>query len=115
MTFNTNAAQRSSVGVLYTTLTPQTINTMSTNPRKKKTIIIEDLRETAEELKGRNYDVERITHNELMASTGEVYNTGLLRGDYHLLWIATPGDWYVLTPDRRCNTHWQRVTDTESH
>ena len=82
---------------------------MTNNPREKTAIIIEDLRGAAEELKCRRYDVERITHNELMASTGEVYNARLSRGDYDLLWIATPGDWYVRTPDNRCNPHWQRI------
>ena len=26
-----------------------------------------------------------------------------------MLWIATPCDWYVRTPDKRANPHWQRI------
>ena len=82
---------------------------MITESRKKKALVIEDLREADEELESRNYDVTRITHNELMASAGETYNARLPRGEYDLLWISTPGDHYVRTPGKRCNPHWQRI------
>eukprot|EP00974_Lingulodinium_polyedra_P021598 2085856-Lingulodinium_polyedra.AAC.1 len=36
-----------------------------------------------------------------MASTGQEYTTGLLKGEYSFLWISTPSDWYVRTPGNK--------------
>ena len=77
--------------------------------RTLRALVIEDMREACVELRSRGYQCDRITHNELMASTGEEYLGNLLRGDYDMLWIATPCDWCVQTPDKRANPHWQRV------
>ena len=76
---------------------------------KKTALVIEDMREACIELRLHVYTCDRITHNELMASTGQEYTGNLIKGDYNLLWIATPSDWYVRTPDKRANPHWQRI------
>ena len=67
------------------------------------------MREACIELRSKGYTCDRITHNELMASTGQEYTGNLIKGDYNLLWIATPSDWYVRTPDKISNPHWQRI------
>ena len=46
-----------------------------------------------------------------MASQGEIYNTRLLSGEYDLLWVTTPADWFVRTPGKRENPHWRRILD----
>ena len=65
---------------------------------QKAVLVIEDIREACIELRQRGYVCARITHNELMASTGQEYTGKLIKGEYKLLWIATPSDWYVRTP-----------------
>ena len=77
--------------------------------KRLRAIIVEDTREACIALRQKGYDCDRITHNELMASTGEEYTAKLLKGDYDLLWISTPSDWYVRTPGKRTNPHWQRL------
>ena len=66
---------------------------------QKSALVIEDIREACIELRQRGYVCDSITHNELMASTGQEYTGNLIKGDYKLLWIATPSDWYVRTPE----------------
>merc|ERR1712242_58772 len=62
---------------------------------QKAALVIEDIREACIELRQRGYVCDCITHNELMASTGQECTGKLIKGDYNLLWIATPSDWYV--------------------
>ena len=61
--------------------------------------VIEDIREVSIELLEKGYACDRLTHKELMASTGEEYTGSLLRGDYSVLWISTTSDWYVHIPE----------------
>ena len=72
-------------------------------------LIIEDIQCANTALCARNYTCDRITHNELMAVSGEHFGARLHSGIYHLLWICTPCDWYVRTPGKRGNPHWQRL------
>ena len=72
-------------------------------------LVIEDVREACVELRERGYECDRIIHNELMTSAGEEYTGKLQKGDYVLVWISTLADWYVRTPGKRSNPHWQRL------
>eukprot|EP00975_Prorocentrum_lima_P023300 4898730-Prorocentrum_lima.AAC.1 len=74
-----------------------------------RALVVEDMREACVELRNAGYQCDRITHNELMASTGQEYTASLLKGEYSILWISTPSDWYVRTPGKRTNPHWQRI------
>eukprot|EP00974_Lingulodinium_polyedra_P024633 2384311-Lingulodinium_polyedra.AAC.1 len=56
------------------------------------------MREACVELRSVGYQCDRITHNEIMASTGQEYAASLLKGAYSILWISTPSGWYVLRP-----------------
>ena len=76
-----------------------------------KALIVEDMREACIVLRLYGYECDRITHNELMASSGEELTGKLLKGDYALMWLSTPSDWYVRTPDKRANQHWQRMVN----
>jgi hypothetical protein len=76
---------------------------------KHKALIVEDLREACIILRRNGYECDRITHNELMTSTGEELTGQLIKGAYNLMWTSTPTDWYVRTPDKRSNPHWQRL------
>ena len=55
--------------------------------------ILEDVREADILLKSYGHDCDRITHNELLASSGTEYTGKLLKGDYDLLWISSPHNW----------------------
>ena len=44
-----------------------------------------------------------------MTSSGSQYLGGLLSGDYRLLWVSTPADWYIRTPGKRMGPHWDRI------
>ena len=44
-----------------------------------------------------------------MTSEGTKYLGALLSGDYAMLWVATPSDWYVRTPGKRAGPHYQRI------
>ena len=74
----------------------------------RNALIIEDIREAEIELKGRGYDCSRITHNEVLSSAGTEYTGKLLKGDYSLLWVSTPNDRYIGTPQKKSSTHWRR-------
>ena len=74
-----------------------------------KALIVEDIRESDIELRKHGYECDRITHNELLSSAGTEYTGKLLKGDYSLLWISTPNDWYVRTPTKKANAHWKRI------
>eukprot|EP00959_Pyramimonas_sp_CCMP1952_P229539 4799189-Pyramimonas_sp.AAC.1 len=63
--------------------------------------VIEDMRTACAELRARGYMCDRITHTEVMTSTGTQYLGALLFGDHQLLWVATPADWYVRLPGKR--------------
>eukprot|EP00959_Pyramimonas_sp_CCMP1952_P103431 2163120-Pyramimonas_sp.AAC.1 len=49
-----------------------------------------------------------------MASTGTQFMGALLSGDYQLLWVATPPDWYVMLPGKRAGPHCQRIQNLMS-
>ena len=68
---------------------------------------MEDIREACTILKDLGYDVERITHCELMSSANDYYLRKL--STYNLLWISTPTDWYIRSPNNRTQAHWQRL------
>eukprot|EP00959_Pyramimonas_sp_CCMP1952_P446890 9357170-Pyramimonas_sp.AAC.1 len=40
---------------------------------------------------------------------GTPYLGGMLSGDYALLWVATPADWYVRLSGRRTGPHYERI------
>ena len=77
------------------------------NLHSRKALIVEDIREAEIELKEKGYECDRITHNELLSSSGAEYTGKLLKGDYSLLWISTPNDWYVRA--KKTTSHWQRL------
>ena len=72
-------------------------------------LIVEDIREADVALKNKGYACDRITHQELLSSAGTEYTGKLLKGDYKVLWIATPNDWHVRAAAPRANTHWLRL------
>ena len=74
-------------------------------------LIVEDVRIAEEHLIKHGYATSRLTHNELMALGGTEYFNRLLKGEYNLLWISTPADWYVRHDNTRANAHWQRVAN----
>eukprot|EP00959_Pyramimonas_sp_CCMP1952_P208512 4361645-Pyramimonas_sp.AAC.1 len=57
---------------------------------------------------------DRITRTGVMTSTGAQHLGGLLSGDYHLLWVATPADWYVRLPGKRAGPRYQRIQNLAS-
>jgi len=73
----------------------------------RNALIIEDIREAEIVLKSQGYECDRITHNELLSSAGTEYTGKLLRGDYSMLWISTPDDWYIRA--KKASSHWQRI------
>ena len=75
----------------------------------KRAFVIEDVREACQDLRKRGYTCDRITHNELMTSVGTEYLGAIIGGEYAMIWIGTPADWYVRTPGKRMSTHWQRI------
>eukprot|EP00959_Pyramimonas_sp_CCMP1952_P000189 3599-Pyramimonas_sp.AAC.1 len=44
-----------------------------------------------------------------MTAVGTEYLGALISGDYALIWVSTPGDWYVRTPGTRVAPHWSRI------
>ena len=78
-------------------------------PCHTKALVIEDIRTATAELRARGYMCDRITHTEVMTCTGTQYLGNLLAGEYHLLWVATPVDWYVRLPGKRAGPHYQRI------
>eukprot|EP00959_Pyramimonas_sp_CCMP1952_P324072 6782486-Pyramimonas_sp.AAC.1 len=45
-----------------------------------------------------------------MASMGMQYLGGTVSGDFALLWVATPADWYARLPDRRARPPYEKTT-----
>eukprot|EP00959_Pyramimonas_sp_CCMP1952_P151290 3165655-Pyramimonas_sp.AAC.1 len=43
-----------------------------------------------------------------MTTVGTDYLGVVISGDYTLIWIRTPGDWHVRTPEKRVAPHWSR-------
>ena len=74
-----------------------------------RALVIEDIRTASAELRTRGYLCDRITHTEVMTSEGTKYLGALLSGDYTMLWVATPSDWYVRLPGKRAGPHYQRI------
>ena len=62
----------------------------------------EDVREDCQDLRERGYTCDRITHNELMTSVGTEYLGAIIGGEYAMIWIGTPADWYVRTLASAC-------------
>ena len=52
---------------------------------------------------------DRITRVEVMASTGTQYLGILLAGDYRVLRVAAPADWYLRLPGKRTGPHYERI------
>eukprot|EP00959_Pyramimonas_sp_CCMP1952_P397213 8322750-Pyramimonas_sp.AAC.1 len=46
---------------------------------------------------------------KLMTIVGTDYLVAVISGDYILIWVSTPGDWYVRTPRERVAPHWSRI------
>eukprot|EP00959_Pyramimonas_sp_CCMP1952_P017786 377508-Pyramimonas_sp.AAC.1 len=44
-----------------------------------------------------------------MTAVGTEYLGAVISGDYALIWVCTPGDWYVRTPGKRVAPHWSRM------
>eukprot|EP00959_Pyramimonas_sp_CCMP1952_P181158 3788010-Pyramimonas_sp.AAC.1 len=57
---------------------------------------------------------DRITHTEVVTSTGTQYFGALLSGDYQLLRGATPADWHARLPGKRAGPHCQRIQNLMS-
>ena len=74
-----------------------------------RALIVEDVRVAEVELRKQGYECDRLTHNELLSSSGAEYTGKLLKGEYNLLWICTPDDWHVRTSAKKSTTHWQRI------
>eukprot|EP00959_Pyramimonas_sp_CCMP1952_P265042 5542104-Pyramimonas_sp.AAC.1 len=72
------------------------------------------MRRACGELRARGYMCDRITHTEVMTSTGTQYLGASLSGDYQLLWVATPADWRVRLPGKRAGPGYQRIQNLKS-
>ena len=83
----------------------------STKPSRfhSRALVIEDQRMACADLRHRGYLCDRITHQEVMAQSGTKFLGDFLAGDYHVLWITTPADWYVRVPGKRATSHWDRI------
>eukprot|EP00959_Pyramimonas_sp_CCMP1952_P229386 4796228-Pyramimonas_sp.AAC.1 len=57
---------------------------------------------------------DRITHAEVVTSTGTQHLGALPSGDYQLLWVATPADWHVGLLGKRAGPHCQRIQNLMS-
>ena len=79
------------------------------NVNSGRALIVEDIREAEVQLKEVGYTCDRITHNELLSSSGTEYTGKLMQGNYSLLWISSPDDWHARATTRKAATHWQRV------
>ena len=79
------------------------------NVHSGKALIVEDIREVVTLLTDKGMMCERITHNELLSSAGTDYTGKLINGEYSMLWISTPNDWFVRTPSKKATTHWKRL------
>eukprot|EP00959_Pyramimonas_sp_CCMP1952_P089076 1864040-Pyramimonas_sp.AAC.1 len=44
-----------------------------------------------------------------MTTVGTDYLGAVISGDYALIWVSTPGDWYVRTPGERIAPHCSRI------
>eukprot|EP00959_Pyramimonas_sp_CCMP1952_P058081 1212507-Pyramimonas_sp.AAC.1 len=44
-----------------------------------------------------------------MTSAGTDYLGAVISGDYTLIWISIPGDWYVRSPGQKVAPHWSRI------
>ena len=74
-------------------------------------LVIEDIREASAILKEHGYQCIRITYGELMSCPGEEYLRKLLSGQYQMLWISTPVDWYVKPRERRTQPLYERIAN----
>ena len=74
-----------------------------------RALVVEDIRAAEIELRQRGHQCDRLTHNELLSSSGTEYTGKLLRGEYSMLWISTPNDWHARIPTKKATAHWQRI------
>jgi hypothetical protein len=74
-----------------------------------KALIVEDIRRADIVLKACGYECDRITHNELLSTSGTEYTRKLLQGNYSVLWIGTPDSWHIRIPTAKTTVHWQRT------
>eukprot|EP00959_Pyramimonas_sp_CCMP1952_P334533 7005841-Pyramimonas_sp.AAC.1 len=80
-----------------------------TTCQKKRAFMIEDAREACADLRTRGSTCDRISHAELMTTVGTEYLGAAIGGDYALIWVSAPGDWYGRTPGKRVAPHWSRI------
>ena len=71
-------------------------------------LIVDDSKMTEDALRTM-FNCDRITHMELITSSGTEYTGKILRGDFQLLWIVSPLNWYARIPTQKSLSHWQRV------
>ena len=71
-------------------------------------LIVDDSKMTEDALRP-TFNCDRISHMELITSSGTEYTGKILRGDFHLLWIVSPLNWYARIPTQKSLSHWQRV------
>ena len=71
-------------------------------------IVIEDVLDVTPLLQ-QCYSCIRLTHNELMSLYHDSHLSFILSGSCHLLWVATPADWYVRATCNHRYGHWMRL------
>jgi len=79
------------------------------NTRPGRALVIEDVRAADIALQECGLTTDRITHNELISSAGDEYTGKIMHGNYDLLWITTPSDWFVRAANAKTGAHWKRV------
>ena len=84
--------------------TPSRVKVTST-----KALIVEDIRRADLVLKSCGFECDRITHNELLSTSGTEYTRKLMQGEYSVLWIGTPDGWHIRVPTAKTAVHWQRT------
>ena len=75
----------------------------------RKAFIIEDVREADVLLRDRGYTTTRVTYGELMSTGGEESLGRLLKGNFEVLWISTPTDWFVRPREKRTQSLYNRI------
>ena len=63
------------------------------NASLPKVLIVEDVRSAETILKARNYECERVTHNEAHSWNHEITRK-ISERVYSMMWISTPADWH---------------------
>ena len=60
-------------------------------------------------MQNQRWNTQRITHSELLTSTGSIIAQQLSHGRYTMVWITTPTDWHIKVPKRLQSRHWERL------